>query len=113
MLSDYCQMIKSKLDGLGIRTEIIYQNERISKQIKNAEEDKIPFQLVIGKEEKLNQTISMRYHKIGSLKIGNDTSFALDRAIQIIQSCVSKSNNAPYEEPTVSNKDIYWKIFDV
>ena len=98
---------------VGIRTEIIYQNERIAKQIKNAEEDKIPFQLVIGKEEKLNETVSIRYHKIGSLQIGNDTTFSLPRAVQMIQSCIAKSNNAPYEEPTVANKETYWKEFVV
>ena len=55
----------------GIRVELDIRNEKIGKKIREAEVNKIPYMVIIGKKEKESREVSVREHKRGD--IGNFT----------------------------------------
>jgi len=55
----------------GIRVELDIRNEKIGKKIREAEVNKIPYMVIIGKKEKESREVSVREHKKGD--IGNFT----------------------------------------
>ncbi len=65
----YAQEIYNALTSINIKTEIINSQEPISAKIKDAQIEKIPMMLVIGKKEQENKTVSIRYLD-GTQKMG-------------------------------------------
>ncbi len=61
----YGKEVLAKLHSFGLRAEIDESNETISKKIRSAELQKIPYLLIVGKKELKNQTISVRKRKAG------------------------------------------------
>lgn len=57
----YATEIFNKLRTAGIRVELDQSGEQISAQIKAAQQEKIPWMLVLGKKEVENNTITLRY----------------------------------------------------
>ncbi len=57
---DYCKQLVKKLKGKGFRVEPDYRNEKIGYKIREAQLEKIPHMLIIGKEEVENNTVSVR-----------------------------------------------------
>jgi len=106
---DYGETVQQTLKDAGIRAEFRYQNERISKQIKQAEEEKVPFQLVIGKAEKETGCVAIRYHGIGDVPPGPKVSIPLASTVQLIANSIAKSGNAPFVEPTTENMNAFWQ----
>lgn len=58
---EYAQKLLSELKAHGLRVELDESGEQISGQIKVAQQDKVPWMLVIGKKEVENNTITLRY----------------------------------------------------
>eukprot|EP01047_Picozoa_sp_COSAG01_P000155 COSAG01_NODE_2_length_63927_cov_1357.611941_40_plen_576_part_00 len=56
----YCEEICKKLDKHNFRYEKDYSKEKISKKIKTTIQEKTPYMFIIGKEEVLNNTITIR-----------------------------------------------------
>ncbi|MCM8804531.1 MAG: threonine--tRNA ligase, partial [Candidatus Omnitrophica bacterium] len=56
--------LKSKL-GKNFRTGIDLRNEKINKKIKDAEEEKVPYMIIIGDREIKEKKLSLREHKVG------------------------------------------------
>ncbi|MEN3038962.1 MAG: threonine--tRNA ligase, partial [Candidatus Kryptonium sp.] len=65
--NDYAKEVFEKLKNAKIRAEIDLRNEKINYKIREAETKKIPYMLVIGEREKINQTVSVRRHGKGDL----------------------------------------------
>ncbi|WP_374958968.1 aminoacyl--tRNA ligase-related protein [Mycoplasma sp. 'Moose RK'] len=63
---DFAQKVHKKLFELGFESEIDLRNERISRKIREANLQKINFQIVIGDEEVVNNQIT--YREFGSTK---------------------------------------------
>ncbi len=63
----YAQKVYEELENNGIRVEIEKKNETLSKKIKLAEQDKIPYALIIGDREIETNKISARKRKEGNL----------------------------------------------
>jgi threonyl-tRNA synthetase len=63
----YSEALLSQLRHLGYRVEGDYSGERLGKQIRTAELDKIPVVAVIGKREVETQTLSVRTRQAGEL----------------------------------------------
>lgn len=59
---DYARELLKKLKEHGFRAELDESSDQISAQIKNAQVEKIPWMLVIGKKEVENKTITLRYN---------------------------------------------------
>ena len=64
---DYVQEIKIKLQNEGLRVNVDDRNEKIGYKIREAETQKIPYMLIIGKKEENNKTVSVRKQKEGDL----------------------------------------------
>lgn len=55
------------LKEIGIRAKIDDRNEKTGYKIRSAQMEKIPYMLIIGEKEKLNNTVSVRARKLGDL----------------------------------------------
>ncbi|AFZ18802.1 threonine--tRNA ligase [Allocoleopsis franciscana] len=64
---EYIESVATTLKKTGYRVEIDRSGERLGKQIRNAELEKIPVVAVVGKREVENQTLSVRTRKGGEL----------------------------------------------
>ncbi len=63
----YCEEIASKLSDYGIRYEIDRRNETIGYKIRNAQQEKVPYMLVVGAKEVENGAVAVRSRKDGDL----------------------------------------------
>ena len=61
----YAKEVADKMRRLGIRAEADTSGERMQKQIRNAEKEKIPVMAVVGAEEVENNTLSIRLRAAG------------------------------------------------
>ncbi len=64
---DYAKEIADKVQNSGIRVAVDLSNESVSKKIREAEIQKIPYMLVIGEKEKAAGKVSIRTHKENNL----------------------------------------------
>jgi len=67
--ADYAREIAQKLKKAGVRAEVDYRNEKIGYKIREAQIQKIPYMLVVGKKEVESQTVSVRDRKEGDVGI--------------------------------------------
>ncbi|MEM6403890.1 MAG: threonine--tRNA ligase, partial [Cyanobacteria bacterium P01_D01_bin.116] len=82
---EYAESVAKELHKEGLRVEVDGSGERLGKQIRNAELEKIPVVVVVGKREMENQNISVRTRKagdLGALSI-NETVTHLQSAIAL------------------------------
>ncbi|MBE9168293.1 threonine--tRNA ligase [Pleurocapsales cyanobacterium LEGE 06147] len=64
---EYTESVAATLKQAGYRIEVDRTGERLGKQIRNAELEKIPVVAVVGKREVENQTLSIRTRKQGDI----------------------------------------------
>ena len=84
-VNDYALKIQTLMKEKGVRTEVDLRNEKISYKVREHSSRKVPIIMAIGKNEKTNETVSIR--RIGS----KDTEVIdLDEALKII----SKENSS-------------------
>jgi threonyl-tRNA synthetase len=65
--NDYGQECADKFKEIGIRVEVDSRSEMIGGKIRDAENAKIPYMLIVGAKEKENGTVSVRRHKMGDI----------------------------------------------
>jgi threonyl-tRNA synthetase len=82
---EYGESVAANLKQAGYRVEIDRTGERLGKQIRNAELEKIPVVAVVGKREVETQTLSIRTRKQGDIGTMNITELkeSLDNAISL------------------------------
>jgi len=79
-VNDYALKIQTLLKEKRIRTEVDLRNEKISYKVREHSSRKVPIIMAIGKNEKANETVSIR--RIGS----KDTEVIdLDKALKLIE----------------------------
>ena len=79
-VNDYALKIQTLMKEKGIRTEVDLRNEKISYKVREHSSRKVPIIMAIGKNEKANETVSIR--RIGS----KDTEVIdLDKALKLIE----------------------------
>lgn len=83
---EYCQDVKKKFQKQGIRVEVDRGNERLPKQIRNAEQQRIPLMAVVGMQEVEDTTLSLRSRKLGDLG-----SFGVDELMQELTACLENA----------------------
>lgn len=81
-VQDYCQEIAKKAARAGIRVEVDRGNERLAKQIRNAEQQRIPIMAVVGMKEMESGKLAIRSRKLGDLG-----SFAVDELLNELADC--------------------------
>ena len=86
---DYCYEIQKEAKALGIRVEVDNDGERLAKQIRRAEQERIPIMAVVGAKEKEGKQLSLRARKVGDLGTMsvesslNAIKAAIDQAVEI------------------------------
>jgi threonyl-tRNA synthetase len=63
----YCKEILEQLKAKGMRAELDDRSEKIGAKIRDAENSKIPYMLIVGAKETENQSVSVRRHKSGDI----------------------------------------------
>jgi threonyl-tRNA synthetase len=69
---DYAQKVAASLDGAGVRAENDLRNEKLGYKIREAQNQKIPYMLVIGDKEAEQGTIAVRMRSgkdVGAMKL--------------------------------------------
>jgi threonyl-tRNA synthetase len=64
---NYAEKVLQLLNNSDIRAQIDSRNEKAGKKIRDAELAKIPFMLVVGEREEMEETVSVRRHGQGDL----------------------------------------------
>ncbi len=78
--STYAGEIRDRLVQEQLRVEVDYRNEKVGYKIRDAETHKIPYMLIVGKDEVENNSVAVRKRKYGDLG-----KFSLSEFIQMIQ----------------------------
>ncbi|MGF1494425.1 MAG: threonine--tRNA ligase [Microcoleaceae cyanobacterium] len=84
----YAQMVNQKMQAVGIRSEVDMSRERLGKQIRNAEKEKIPVMSVVGAKEAESDSLSVRTRAAGELG-----SQPVDHVIEQIRNAVGNYQN--------------------
>lgn len=75
---DYAKAVIEQLKKEHIRVTKDFRNEKISYKISEAEREKIPYILIIGKREKENNKVALRRHQQGDLG-ASDLAIVIDK----------------------------------
>lgn len=78
----YCQDIAKKAKKAGIRVEVDRGNERLAKQIRNAEQERVPIMAVVGMKEMETGKLAIRSRKFGDMG-----SYTVDDLLQELSNC--------------------------
>ncbi len=65
--ADYAKQLVEELSALGLRAEADYRNEKIGRKILDAENEKVPYKLVVGDKEVEEGTVSVRKRAQGDI----------------------------------------------
>jgi len=65
--NDYAEKCTQKLREHGVRVESDLRSEKVGSKIREAENKKIPYMLIVGEREKKDGTVSVRRHKHGDI----------------------------------------------
>ncbi|WP_185882659.1 threonine--tRNA ligase [Blattabacterium cuenoti] len=75
----YAKKILNLMLNLKIRVFIDRRNEKMDKKIRDSEDQKIPYMIILGNKEEKNKMLSLRRHGIGHLGV-----FSIDHGINLI-----------------------------
>ncbi len=65
--AEYANRVEDELNKIGIRVESDHRSEKINLKIRNAENSKIPYMVIVGSEELNKESVSVRRHKQGDI----------------------------------------------
>lgn len=78
----FCAEVAKKAAKMGIRVKVDRGNERLAKQIRNAEKGRVPIMAVVGMKEMENSSLAIRSRKLGDLG-----SFSVDTLLEELARC--------------------------
>ncbi len=81
----YCEDIANKLIALGVRCEIDRRNETIGYKIRGAQQEKVPYMLVVGAKEVESSTVAVRSRKNGDMGAVSPEQFISDLMTEIAE----------------------------
>lgn len=67
--ADYAREIADSLKAAGVRVDVDYRNEKVGYKIREAQMQKIPYMLVVGKKEAEDRSVSVRDRKEGDIGV--------------------------------------------
>jgi threonyl-tRNA synthetase len=80
---EFAESIKQQLKAVGVRVEIDDRSEKIGKKIRDTELQRVPYMLVVGEKETIENKLSVRRQGKGDLGM-QDTQVFIDAIIQEI-----------------------------
>jgi threonyl-tRNA synthetase len=81
---EFSESVKQQLKAVGVRVEIDDRSEKIGKKIRDTELQRVPYMLVVGEKETLENKLSVRRKGKGDLGM-QDTQVFIDAIIQEIR----------------------------
>lgn len=91
--NEYAKSLMEKLKGEGLRVDADFSSERLSKKIRNAQLQKIPYMLIIGEKETTAKNLSVR------LRTGeNINEIAVDTFIDTVKQITAMRSTALWPE---------------
>ncbi|MEH2014531.1 threonine--tRNA ligase [Nostoc sp.] len=85
---DFAKDVVTKMRALGIRAEVDTSGDRLGKQIRNAEKEKIPVMAVVGAKEVETNTLSIRTRASGELGV-----IPVDEVMEKMKDAIAKFEN--------------------
>ncbi len=85
---EFAQDITAKMKAIGIRAEVDTSGDRLPKQIRNAEKEKIPVMIVVGAKEVETNTLSIRTRASGELG-----AIPVDEVLQNMKNAIANFEN--------------------
>ncbi|MFH1643772.1 MAG: threonine--tRNA ligase [bacterium] len=79
---EYAKEILNKFKEKDVRVELDESNDQISGQIRHAQEDKLPWMLIVGKKEQENQTVTLR-HPDGKQEPNLNVDDLIQKAVEL------------------------------
>ena len=67
LFADYAYEVKESLEQAGIRVQVDARNERLGFKIREAQQSKVPYMLIVGEQEQANGSVSIRKRGEGDL----------------------------------------------
>ncbi|EPY07312.1 ser-tRNA(thr) hydrolase / threonyl-tRNA synthetase [Paenibacillus alvei TS-15] len=67
LFADYAYEVKESLEQAGIRVQVDARNERLGFKIREAQQSKVPYMLIVGEQEQANGSVSVRKRGEGDL----------------------------------------------
>ncbi|WP_307789091.1 threonine--tRNA ligase [Glycomyces salinus] len=89
--ADYLEGFFAKLRGRGVRAEVDHSDDRMQKKIRNAQQQKVPFMVIVGDDDQNAGTVSFRYRD-GSQRNGVPLEEALAHVVEVVE---SRTNEGP------------------
>jgi threonyl-tRNA synthetase len=83
----YCMEVAKRAQRAGIRVEVDRGNERLAKQIRNAEKQRIPIMAVVGVKEMESDSLAVRSRKLGDLG-----SFSVNDLLAELGQCIQDAS---------------------
>jgi threonyl-tRNA synthetase len=102
-VNDYCAQVAKKAARMGIRVEVDRGNERLGKQIRNAEQQRIPLMAVVGMKEMESGKLTIRSRKLGDLGLF-DSDTLLSAVADCAEDAVEFSQQGEKEEAPESSE---------
>ncbi|GAV10626.1 threonine--tRNA ligase [Paenibacillus sp. NAIST15-1] len=67
LFADYAYEVKESLEQAGIRVQVDVRNERLGFKIREAQQSKVPYMLIVGEQEQASGSVSVRKRGEGDL----------------------------------------------
>jgi threonyl-tRNA synthetase len=94
---DFLWEVLAKLKASGVRVELDSSSDRMQKKIRNATMQKIPFQLIVGEDDRANGAVSFRFRD-GTQENGVPVDDAIRRILASITSRAQVLGTADFAE---------------
>jgi threonyl-tRNA synthetase len=106
---DYLWEVLATLKTAGVRVELDASSDRMQKKIRNATMQKIPFQLIVGEDDRVNGAVSFRFRD-GTQENGVPVADAVRRILAAISTRAQVLGTADFTEggapaPVVADAD--------
>jgi len=98
---DYLWEVLATLKTAGVRVELDSSSDRMQKKIRNATLQRIPFQLIVGEEDRANNAVSFRFRD-GTQENGVPVDDAVRRIIASIKNRAQVLGDADFAEADAS-----------
>ena len=82
---EYCQKIADRMTAMGMRVEIDRSNNTVGYKIRAAQQEKVPYMLIVGANELANGTLSVRSRKDGDKGAMSVDAFIMDIMTEIAE----------------------------
>lgn len=82
---EYCEEFAKRAGAMGVRVDIDKSNNTIGYKIRNAQQEKVPYMLIIGGKEMADNTVAVRSRKEGDIGAMDKDKFLSDLLVEIAE----------------------------